>query len=221
MKKLLAFFLLISTCLISYSQFEYYKSDSTKTHHMAGDLNFSASPNILFNTPNGTQAAAGIKLQLFISKRFSLDADIVFGRDYLHLGPGALGIPIILLAGRSMMRDDGIALGEGGSSMTDILFYVAAMALSFEHISYHIPLKNKTDIAPYVSFLRYKSAYMYGNHSDPDFIGEQLSFTSGVQINKYFGRFVLSPYTEFNVGYKDKIPGFNTGVYCGINFPGK
>ncbi len=62
---------------------------------------------------------------------------------------------------------------------------------------------------------------MYGNHSDPDFIGEQLSFTSGVQINKYFGRFVLSPYTEFNVGYKDKIPGFNIGVYCGINFPVK
>ncbi len=114
MKKQIAFFLLISTCFSCYSQFEYYKSDSTKTHHRAGDFSLSASPNILFNTPNGIQAAAGIKMQLFISKRFSLDGDIVFGRDYLHLGPGVIGIPIILIAGRSFMRDEGIALGEGG-----------------------------------------------------------------------------------------------------------
>jgi hypothetical protein len=221
MKKPVVFFLLISTCLSGYSQFEYYKSDSTKTHHKSGDFSISASPNILFSTPNGTQAAGGIKIQLFISKRVSLDGDFVFGKDYLHLGPGIIGIPVILIAGRAFMRDEGIAFGEGGSSMTDIIFYLAAMALSFEHISYHIPLKKETDISPYVSFLRYKSAYKTGSYSDPDYIGEQLSFTTGIQLNKYFGRFVLSPYAEFNVGYKDKIPGYNVGVYCGINFPGK
>jgi hypothetical protein len=221
MKKQIALFLLFSICVSGYSQFEYYKSDSTRTHHMSGDFSISASPNILFNTPNGTQAAGGFKMQLFISKRFSLDADLVFGKDYIHAGPGILGIPIMLLAGHSLMGNEGITFGDGGESLTTFLFYIGAIVLSFEHISYHIPLKNETDISPYVSFLRYKSAYKTGNYSDPDYYGEQLSFASGIQINKYFGKFVLSPYAEFMVGYKDKLPGYNIGVYCGFHFPAK
>ena len=112
------------------------------------------------------------------------------------------------------------SLGDEGD-LQDFLFAVAAIALSFEHISYHIPVKDNLDISPYVSLLRYKYAYEHGNYSDNDFIGEQMSFASGVQINKYFGRFMLSPYAEYNIGYKDHIPGFNFGVYCGIYFPTK
>jgi hypothetical protein len=188
---------------------------------MTGDFTISASPNVLFNTPNGTQAAGGVKMQLFISKRISLDADLVFARNYLHTGAGIIGIPIILLAGHSSLADEGITFGDGGESLTNFLFYIAAMALSFEHLSYHIPLKNRTDVAPYVSLLRFKSAYKTGNYSDPDYYGDQLCFASGVQINKYFGKFVLAPYAEFNEGYKDKIPGFNIGVYCGFHLAGK
>jgi len=45
-----------------------------------------------------------------------------------------------------------------------------------------------------------------------------MSFASGVQLNKYFGRFVLSPYAEYNIGYRNHIPGYNIGVYCGVHF---
>jgi hypothetical protein len=223
MKKFLFIFFIfmLYPSLVSYSQFEYYKPDTIIIHHRAGEIIVSASPNILFNTPNGIQMAGGIKLQVFISKRFSLDADLVFGRDYIHAGPGLIGLPLGLIAWSNLFVNDGTLFGNDEGTLTDFLFSLAAVALSFEHISYHVPMKNNIDISPFLSLLRYKSAYEYGNYSDPDFIGEQLSFASGIQINKYFGKFLLSPYAEFNIGYKDHIPGYNFGVYCGINFAGK
>ena len=59
------------------------------------------------------------------------------------------------------------------------------------------------------------------NISTPNIIIQQLSFTSGVQINKYYGKFVFSPYCEYNLGYKDLDSRFNMGIYLGIYFLGK
>ena len=213
-KKLLTYFsLLVFPCAVTYSQFEYYNPDATKNQHMAGDKIFSLSPNILINTPNGVQIAGGAKFQVFLGKNFSIDADIVFGRDYYHFGPGIIGIPIALITFGGGNNSD-----ESSSTLSEIFFYAAAMALSFEHISYHIPLKKFTDIAPYISLLRFKSSYEYGNDSNPEFAGQQLSFATGIQINKYYGKFVLAPYAEYNIGYKDNISGINIGIYCGFNF---
>ena len=69
--------------------------------------------------------------------------------------------------------------------------------------------------------LKLKYSYKFDDHSDPDFAGEQYCFATGVQINKYFGRFVLSPYAEYNIGYKDHKYGMNIGVYLGIAFQDK
>jgi hypothetical protein len=162
------------------------------------------------------QIAGGIKIQAFISKRFSLDADLVFGRDYIHGGPGLIGIPLGIMAFGAGLNSESIS-----DTFTGLVVGVIAVAAAFEHISYHVPLKNNLDIAPYVSILRYKYAYEYGNYSDPDFINEQWSFASGVQMNEYFGRFVLSPYAEYNIGYKDHISGFNLGIYFGMYFINK
>jgi len=85
-------------------------------------------------------------------------------------------------------------------SLCDFFLSLAAIVLSIEHISHHIPMTSNFDISPYVSLLRYKYAYENGNYSDPSFIGEQLCFASGVQINMYFCRFVLSPYGEYSIG---------------------
>jgi hypothetical protein len=220
MKKQLTSFILLSICFVSYSQFEYYKPDTVINRHRSGDVMVSASPTVLLKTPNGVQMAAGIKMQLFLGKRFSLDGDVVFGRDYVHLGPGLIGLPLGLLAWSSQNGE--ILFGDDGNSLTNFLFSVAAIALSFEHFSYHIPTKNQNvDIAPYISLLRYKSAYEYHNYSDAEFVGEQFSFAAGIQYNKYFGRFILSPYAEYNIGYKDQISGYNIGVYCGIYLPSK
>lgn len=43
------------------------------------------------------QAAGGVKLQLFISKRFSFDADLEFGRDYIHMSPALVRMPLGLI----------------------------------------------------------------------------------------------------------------------------
>jgi hypothetical protein len=45
---------------------------------------------------------------------------------------------------------------------------------------------------------------------------DQLSSAQGIAVNKYFGGFFLSPYTESDIGNEDHIPGFDIGVYCGI-----
>jgi hypothetical protein len=178
-------------------------------NHSKGQSMLMASPTVLINTPNGVQFAGGIKYQLFLGNRVSLDADFVFGKDYFHLGPGLIGLPIGLLA------------LEAEDEWWLFLFGLAAIALSFEHISYHIPVTTDLDISPYVSAFRYKYSYEYNNYSDTTFIGQQLSFASGVQINKYFGKFVFSPYCEYNVGYKDLGSRFNVGVYLGIYFARK
>jgi hypothetical protein len=218
MKKILliCFLSLVSTCYLTYSQFEFYDADATRNQHRAGDFVISGSPNLLFNTPNGTQFAGGLKIKAFISKRISVESDIVFGRDYVHAGPGLIGIPVGLLTFGYGSGD-----GEGAQSLEEFLFYLGAIVLSFEHMAYNIPLQKNVDIAPYISLLRFKSAYEYGNDTNPAFAGEQVSFAAGIEVEKYFGRFVLSPYAEFNVGYTDHLAGYNVGVYFGILFPVK
>jgi hypothetical protein len=206
MKKIVIVLLLIAENLTINAQ------DTKIINHNYGQSILSFSPTVLLNTPNGIQLAGGIKFQFFISKRFSIDADFVFSKDYFHLGPGVIGVPLGLLGSSSDNED---------SPINSFLFSVAAIALSFEHISYHIPVNPDLDISPYVSLLRYKSSYEHDNLSNTDFIGEQLSFATGLQINKYYGKFVFSPYSEYNVGYKDLESRFNIGIYLGFYFIGK
>jgi hypothetical protein len=222
MKKFMLICFIFSGCLslVTYSQFEYNIPDSTVNRHKERELTFSASPTLVMNTPNGTQLVGGVKLGLFLGKRFSVDADLVIGRDYVHTGLGLIGLPLYLIASASDPQMGELFSGSDESSLTTFLLSVAVVALSFEHVSYHIPLNENVEISPYVSLLRYKYAYLRSNYSDVNFISEQFSFASGLQINNYFGRFVLSPYAEYNIGYKDHISGCNIGVYCGIYFPG-
>jgi hypothetical protein len=214
MKKLTFVIIFMTVFLNSFSQLEYAvnKQPSSIPVHVLGDLSFSGSGSVLLHTPNGVQLAGGFKMRLFMGKRISFDTDILFGRDYIHAGPGLFGIPvwILFLGGTS---DE--------TTFSEELFYYAVMALSAEHISYHIPCKNNLDISPYISLLRYKSAYEFEKSPDRVITEEQLSFAVGLEINKYYKRFVLSPYIEYNIGYTDHIPGINAGVYCGIYFPNK
>lgn len=183
--------------------------ETIMTNHYSGQSILSFSPTVLLNTPNGIQLAGGIKYQLFVGKRLSMDADIVFSKDYFHFGPGLLGLPLLLFSGSG--SDDFESFGS-------FLFWLGAIALSFEHLSYHIPVNTDFDISPYASVLRYKYSYEHNDLSNPDFIGEQLSCALGVQICKYFGRFVFSPYGEWNLGYRDLNSRFNIGIYLGIYF---
>jgi len=207
-----AFFLLFVN---SYSQDEPTANVGkyTRPEHYFGDFTLSGSTNLLLKTPNGVQFAGGIKVRSFIGKRLSFDSDMVFGRDYFHAGPGIIGLPLWIF----FWRMD----GDGNSEdipFKDLLFKIAIIALSAEHVAYHIPVTNTSDLSPYMSLLRYKSSYKFGESSNTVLTNEQFSFALGLELNKYFNRFTLSPYAEYNIGYNDHKSCYNVGVYCGYYF---
>ncbi len=218
---LLLVFLILLISETAFSQFDYYVAKDTikepvevYSRHFTGEKKFSLSPNVLASPDFGVKFAGGVKFQVFLGKRLSLDADLVFGHDYIHAGPGVIAIPFWLLffseAGFEFESEDGIV---------GFLIMVAAGILSFEHVSYHIPLKKDWEVSPYVSVLRFKqyipSEDIYTSG------GGQFSFATGVQMDKYIGHFFISPYAEYNIGYQDHISGFNAGIGIGISFPYK
>jgi len=173
--------------------------------HNVGDFTLSAAPVILFNTPNGNQFGGALKISMFVGKHVSFDSDFAFANYYWHGGPGLIGIPLWLFA----MNSESLNLDY---FIVKLLF----MILSAEHITFHVPVNNRFEISPYLSLLRYKSAREIGNNDNPRFAGDQLTFATGIELNKYFNRFRLSPYVEYQVGYKDKLGGINAGVWLGI-----
>ena len=177
-----------------------------------GDFSISVSPNLLCNTPNGVQLAGGFKMNAYICSWLSFDADFVAGRDYFHFGPGIVGIPLYMLN-----ASQGIEFNSFGVLLLEVII----IALSAEHVAGHIPVKEVLDISPYISLLRFRYSYEYGEYQSIDYEGQQVSFVIGTQVNKYFGRFYISPYAEVDVGYADHIPRYNIGIYCGYYFYGR
>lgn len=212
-KLLLTTMFFYSFCLANYSQIELHVPPSPENQHTKGEKRISISGNFLYKTPDRAQITGGIKFQVFVSKRFSVDADLVAGNNYLHSGPGLIGIPLAIIFGKS--NKDNVPFNA------TTLFWVGVMILSLEHVSYHLPVGNSMDISPYLSVLRYKYDYTNGKYSGQGFVSEQMSFAAGLQINKYFGKFFVSPYWEYNIGYEDHIPGYNFGIYCGLKLPVK
>jgi hypothetical protein len=217
-RRVLLVFVVIWFSANAFPQFQYYvPKDSIKrpvevhNRHFAGEKKISVSPNFMVIPGYGIKPAGGIKFQVFLGKRISLDADLVIGKDYMHGGPGVIALPFWLL----FFNGSGFEFEEG-DALAGFLIMVAAGILSFEHVSYHIPLKNDFEISPYVSLLRFKQFIPSDNLS---FDGGQFSFANGVQIDKYFGRFFISPYLEYNIGYSDHKAGINGGVGFGISFP--
>jgi hypothetical protein len=206
-------FLLSLNC--SFAQFEYYKPEMTLMKHSKGERSISLSPQILVNTPNGLQFAGGLKTRFFISNHISLDADMVFGCNYGHFGPGIVIVPFLL------MQPDALSSGTDSYTIGEFFVFMTFYVLSFEHISYHIPLKKYTDLTPYVSLLRFKSAGEEEFPANDETGSGQVTFATGIEFNKYLGRFVLSPFVEYNVAYTGHFQGINMGVYFGICFPSK
>jgi hypothetical protein len=205
-------FIILSPGVFSQEMYPAQNRKYTLPEYAFGDFSISVSPNLLCNTPNGMQLAGGLKMNAYICKWISFDADFVAGRDYFHFGPGIAGIPLFML-----FLSGGIQENISGL----LLLEVFIIALSAEHVAGHIPIKEIIDFSPYVSLLRFKYSYKYGEYNSFDYAGDQVSYAIGIQLNKYFNRFYISPYAEVNAGYEDRIPGYNIGIYCGFYFYGK
>jgi len=183
--------------------------------HSRGDAGISLSGNMIMNDPFGSQFAGGVKIRMFLGKRVSFDSDLAVGKDYVHFGPGIIGLPLWILGaelGFSSDDDDSFAL---------FLFKLAAMALSAEHIACHFPVKNNTDFSPYVSVLRFKQFNNDNLNATLEDTGSHICFVAGLELNQYFKRFVLSPYAEYNIAYDGYTQGFNFGMNFGYYLPMK
>jgi len=186
------------------------------THHF-GDMTIAVGPGMLLNRPGGPHISGGINFQVFLFKYMSIESDLVIAKNYLHLGPGTLVLPIWML----LLQIPGMAnmpFNLDGESFEFMLFMLIFTAISAEHLAFHIPLKNNTCLSPYLSLLRFRPPM---NNTGMDDIKQHLGFATGMKLNKYFGRFILSPYLEYNIGYTDHISGINTGLYLGIYLPNK
>lgn len=217
MKKivLIAPFILLSFSLFGQVENESGVLPENYTNHSRGDASISLSGNTVFNNPFEPVYAGGFKMRMFVSKRISFDTDLLFGKDYVHFGPGVIGLPIWLLS-----NELGFSSDEEGSFGL-FLFSIALMALSAEHIAYHLPINNTTDISPFVSVLRFKQLTVEGINVAPEDNYAHASFVAGLELNRYFKRFVLSPYFEYNVAYDGYLRGFNLGVNFGYYIPAR
>jgi len=210
------FFLFCSVILCAQYTNETSNPSPEITNHSYRDFIVSASPDLLFNTLNGLQFAGGLKIKMFIGKRLSFDSDLVISRDYLHGGFGLIGIPLwLIISGTNLYN------AEESRSLSELLAMGVFLLLSTEHAAINIPVRRDLDLSPYISLLRLKESYKHGDYSNPYVANQQACFAAGLELNKYFRRIVLAPYVEYEVGYTDRISGFNMGIYCGIYFPSK
>jgi len=216
----LSLFALFHFLLIcSYSQDGTVESNQPYSAEL-GDIRIGLAPVLIGNTPDGLQFGGSLYLRAYVSKYLSFDSDLCISSNYVHVGPGIIGIPIAILFMNSLSspddEDEGTELTEEGF----IFFFlkVAVVLLSVEHISGHIPVYNNLEISPYISLLRYRSQYAHSGVLPEERIPEQLCFATGLSIDKSFGRFVLSPFIEYNIGYRDKISGYIAGLDCSMRF---
>lgn len=136
--------LLSSSALFLYSlilfgrlQNETEPQTSNSAFHSPGDASISLSGNMIMNDPFGPQFADGVKIRIFPGKRVSFDSDLAINKNYLHFGPGIIGVPLWILEAESGSS------GHDDDSFTLFLFKLATIALSAEQIAYHIPVKQK------------------------------------------------------------------------------
>jgi hypothetical protein len=217
MKKLLITSAIFLYALSLFSQ-TYNETDPGPTPiglHSKRDASISLSSGMITNNPFESQFAGGVKIRMFVGKRVSFDTDLMIGKNYFHLGPGIVGLPLLILG-----TELGFSSDDDGSFGL-LLFKLAAMALSAEHIAYHFPVQNNTDISPYVSLLRFKQLTIDDLNIAPEDNYAHASFVAGLEFNRYFKRFVLSPYAEYNIAYDSYIKGFNFGVNFGYYIPVK
>lgn len=183
--------------------------------HSNKDVVISVSGNMLFNNPYESVFAGGLKMKMFLGNRFSLDADLLFGKDYVHFGPGIIGLPLWLFSDELKFSSE----NEGSFGL--FLFSITMMALSAEHIAYHIPVRDNIEISPFISMLRLKQLYINDLTTSKEDNAAHASFVAGLELNRYYKHFIISPYLEYNIAYDGYFRGFNLGINLGYYIPKK
>ena len=212
--KLLIFLVLeIMACFFAMAQEVEMNNEFSRMPEF-GEFTVGISPVILDYDASGLQAAGILNMQFYLSKWFSIDAGLGLARDYVHIGPGVIALPFWLFYNINQNEnDEGTSLNR--ETFQKVIFISVVTLLSLEHFSLHIPLNERSALSPYLSLLRYRSAYLSDGSMPVNVSHEQFCFASGVKLDNYCGKFLISPFAEYNIGYQDHKSGFIGGVaFC-------
>ncbi len=222
MKKILYILVIISINSFSLhaqdeSLFTDFSIEQASFHHRRDFSIFLSTAYLSANHPYNSTMSGGIKMRMFLGDRLSFDSGFLIGKDHSQWGWGTLGLPVWMLGSEFFTDDE----GEFGSGLFELLFMGAVMLLSAEHIAYHIPVQNQLEISPYVSLLRMKQFSDVISEDNPDGYDGATCFAIGIEANRYFKRFILSPYIDYNIAYSKNFRGLNFGINFGYYIPTK
>jgi len=204
-KKLVAFFLFSILVLFQLkSQDLIYTGKVTRFSHSPRDFILQLAPTYVYREDAFPRITGSINMQYFLARNVSVNGNLSLGQDYLHLGPGLLGIPLLSLGGFNRLNTDEY-----------ILLFIVIVG-SFENISFHFPVSRNLDISPYFSLLRFQYLYEKPSSKYDDF---SLSFAMGSRLNVYFTDYwMISPYIEYTRTYGSGLDGLQGGVYLSYYF---
>jgi hypothetical protein len=189
------------------------KNDTTQySLNKGGDFIIEISPNISTNNIAGSRFAGGANFEYFVSRRVNFNAYLFIGNGFGHLNLSVITLPIFIL----FMNQNSTSEIE---NLEDLVIKILLILTVFENPSIHFPVSSSSDFSLNTSPLRIKWDEKTKSVSKDENV--QLAFAAGIRYNKYFGRFVLSPYGEFSFGYSDFTPEINTGIHFGLFIPGK
>jgi hypothetical protein len=202
------FLLFTWTSIVAQTHFDFSGTEPERQRHAFGDISLAGGPSAILNTsPYPSEFTGGIKMRVFMGEHFSFDTDLVFGKEYAHMGPGLIGLPLILLGDYFESEDQ---------SLGGFLVMAAMVVLSVEHFAYHHPVGENTDLSPYVSLLRFRQ------FNNVDFNTEgfdsRTCFALGLELNHYINHFLVSPFIEYSHSYSNDLQGLHFGVYLGYNW---
>lgn len=222
MKKILYILLIVSLCPLSLCAqddifFANVPSEPATFHHRQDFSIFLSTAYLSANDPYNPSISGGIKMRMFLGERFSFDSGFLIGKHHSQWGWGLLGLPLWMFGMEFLMDEE----GEFDSEIIKLLFLGTVMILSAEHIAVHVPLKQKLEISPYVSFLRMKQFSQAFSEEHPDGYDGATCFAIGLELNNYFNKFIVSPYVDFNIAYSGEFSGFNFGINLGYYLPTK
>ena len=207
-------FLLVLTCVILQSQAQNPFTHRYRSLYEPGNFSLGIGPVLLVNTGAGAPYAGTLTMQYFLGSRFCLKSDLVIGENYVHMGPGLLGIPLWMLFNSGSPSEHYF---YSVTDLRDLLFevvsFVVFTTLSFEQMSYHIPITAKSDISPSLSLLRLTIQASEGNRLMlDDEGGSHIGGAVGCRYNHYLGQVIFSPYAEYAMFYDNDVYNFNLGV---------
>lgn len=177
---------------------------SGKAQFQKGDFSVGLSSNAVMFPDYGTKIGFGLTMQVFLDKNVSLNSNLHFGPNYVHMPIG------VALAGLVFLSGD--PSGCSNVSCNDDDYWGVVLLILFsEGISIHVPIMNKLTFSPYVNPLGVDYWYQPTAAADkPAFL---FTLSAGMKMDIFAAEnFNIAPYFEYKTIYGQSNSGFGAGI---------